>query len=153
MNMPDFGFIPMKIIEETLSQTPKPGKHMLDPFSAYAREQGIPAGILEDFQFPDYQPEAHLHEKDLFVCIEGVFTFLVKGELSDAYKKEGSEVEIKGKEIIKGAEVILKAGDHIWIPAGMPHAHKSAYGRAWIYKFIEPNIFPLEEVPGWKAAA
>ena len=137
-------------IKESLAKEPFDGKHQLEPLSLVSKEKGVSFNILEDHNFLEGQPEAHRHEADLWFGLEGEMKFAVGGELVEPFAKEGDDNEIKAKKISGGVEVVLKAGDVLFIPTGVPHSHTSAHGRAFIIKIPERNIIPLEEVPGWK---
>ena len=148
--MKNWQFIEGAKIGETLGSKVYDGKHQLEPLSALSKEKGISFNILEDHNFLEGQPEAHRHEADLWIGIEGEMKFVVGGEMVEAYAKEGNDNEIKAKTIANGTEVVVKAGDVLLIPAGIPHAHTAVHGRAAVIKIPERDIVPLEEVPGWR---
>ena len=143
-------FIEAKNIQESLGKLPADGKHQLEPLSSISKDKSVPYNILEDHNFLDGQPEVHRHEGDLWGGIEGEIKFIVGGEMVEPYAKEGNDMEIKAKKIQNGTEVILKAGDVLFIPAGVPHAHTAVHGRAFIIKIPEREIVYLDEIPGWK---
>jgi quercetin dioxygenase-like cupin family protein len=74
--------------------------------------------------------EVHVKEADLWYVLEGEVTFIHSGEMVQPWfgkNKDGSENknEIKAKEIKGGEKVTLREGDWFWIPAGVPHIHKT----------------------------
>ena len=148
--MKNWQFIEAKNIAESLAKAPTDGKHQLEPLSSLSKEKGISFNILEDHNFLEGQPEVHRHEADLWLGIEGEMRFIVGGELVAPFAKEGNDNEIKAKTVANGTEVIVKEGDVLLIPAGVPHMHTSAHGRAYIIKLPERDIVPIEQVPGWK---
>lgn len=118
-------------IENILSSTmPSQGKSMLEPLKTLALEQGLPFKILEDHKTVN-EAEIHRVEGDLWCCLEGEVVFKHGGELVEArvkVRKDGTtdENELLAKEIFGGTEVVMKPGDWLWIPAGMPHQHSCA---------------------------
>ena len=147
--MKNWQFIDAKFIREAMAKEPVDGKHQLEPLSSLSKGKGISFNILEDHNFLEGQPEVHRHEGDLWIGLEGEMNFIVGGEMVEPYAKEGNDNEIKAKSISGGEEVVLKMGDVLWIPAGVPHMHIAKHGRAYIIKIPERNIVPLEKVPGW----
>lgn len=143
-------FISNEVTEATIGAIPISGKHQVEPLASIAKEKGVPFNILEDEQFNTPQPEVHLHEHDLWYGLEGELKFILGGEMIEAYLKEGNANEVKAREISGGEEVVVKAGDVLFIRAGTPHAHTGVHGRAYIIKIPEKNIFSLDQVPGWK---
>ncbi len=118
-------------VAETLASIPKQGKKSLEPLKSLALANKLPFNILEDHQILENDAEAHTHECDLWICLEGEPTFIYGGEMVNPwYGKlpDGSENqrEIKAKEIRNGTKVVLKPGDWLWIPAGQPHQHNCA---------------------------
>lgn len=118
-------------INETLAIPPSPGKKSLEPFKSFAKERGLPFEILEDSQVLDNEAEVHTHESDLWLCLEGSITFICGGELVDPWVKKNSDGsenprQLKAKVIRDGDEVVLQAGDWLWVPAGVPHQHRCA---------------------------
>lgn len=114
-------------IEKTLANEPTQGKRLLEPLKSFAAEHKLPMNILEDKEISN-DAEVHLHEGDLWHCLEGEVIFIYGGEMIDPWfgkKADGSENknEIKAKEIKNGTTSVLKPGDWLWIPAGEPHQH------------------------------
>jgi len=69
------------------------------------------------------EAEIHLRDTDIFYVQQGSAEFITGGEV--VAPRSTSNVEIRGSEI-KGGEVhLLKAGDVITIPNGVPHWFKS----------------------------
>jgi mannose-6-phosphate isomerase-like protein (cupin superfamily) len=119
-----------ELIEETLAVAPAPGKKMLEPLKSFAKANGVPLNILEDKEVEN-KAELHRHEADLWQCLSGEVRFELGGELVNPVAKTNpdgttDECEWKGDAIKGGREVVLKAGDWLWIPAGEPHRHGSA---------------------------
>lgn len=117
-------------VDATLASVPFDGKHLLEPLKSLAAQGKLPINILED-QNVSNDAEVHRHESDLWYCLSGEVTFVCGGEMVDPWfgkKPDGSpnENELKAKEIRGGTEVILKAGDWLWIPAGEPHSHSAS---------------------------
>src|SRR3989344_8243484 len=150
-------FIQNAIIEDTLSRVPVDGKRVMDPFNTLAKKHNLPINILENHRVSSSEAEAHRHESDLWICLEGEVEFVVDGEMVTPQIKplpNGNidDREIKAKEIRGGTSYVLKKGDILWIPAGQPNLHRTAAGTARLYIIKVParEIVPLEAVPGWK---
>ncbi len=123
-------FISKQQIDETLAVAPTPGKKLLEPFKSFAKERNLPFNILEDKEITN-DPEIHMHEADLWYCLEGEVTFVYGGQMvepSFRKKADGTENanEICAKSISGGTEVVMHPGDWLWIPAGEPHQHISS---------------------------
>lgn len=121
-------YVPKDQVTETLTIPPTPGKKLLEPFKTFSQSQALPFNILEDHQLLENDAEIHMHEADLWLCLEGEVTFTCDGEMENPwYKKlpDGTEDrrEIKAKSIRHGSTYVLKPGDWLWIPAGVPHQH------------------------------
>lgn len=86
----------------------------------------------------------------MWIGIEGELKFIVGGEMVEPRVADDDGNEIKAKEIRGGTEVVVRAHDILFIPAGVPHAHTAAHSRAYIIKLPERDIIPIEKVPGWK---
>lgn len=115
-------------IAETLATAPVVGKKLLEPLKSLAAANKMPLNILEDKEVLNNEAEVHMHEGDLWLCLEGEVKFIYGGEMVDPWFKknaDGSEDkrEVKAKQIKNGEESILKPGDWLWIPAGQPHQH------------------------------
>lgn len=115
-------------IDETLASEPVQGKRLLEPLKTFAKEHGLPMNILEDKDVSN-EAEVHMHEGDLWHCLEGEATFIYGGEMVEPWFKknpDGTEDkrEVKANEIKGGTEKVLRSGDWLWIPAGEPHQHK-----------------------------
>lgn len=121
--MTDYIHIPGSIIEETKNTLPQQGKRSLEPLRSFAKEHGVPLAILED---TDVENEAEVHKTkaDLWQCIGGEAVFIIGGELVEPYTK-GDPNELFAKSIVGGKEQIVRAGDWLWIPASVPHAHRA----------------------------
>jgi len=116
-------------IIEALANVPEKGKRVLEPIKSLAMGAGMPFNILEDKNVSESEAELHKTLNDLFFGLEGEATFIIGGQLVDFWIRKNpdgtlNENELGGKEISGGTEVILRAGDWLWIPAGLPHLHK-----------------------------
>ena len=117
-----------EVIDRTLKNEPTPGKKLLEPLKSLAAASKLPLNILEDKEVVN-DAEVHKHEGDLWLCLEGEVNFIYGGELVNPWAKKNpdgtlDEREWKAKEIKNGTEVVLYAGDWLWIPEGVPHQHK-----------------------------
>lgn len=127
--MDDYKIIRKKEIEAVLSSLPTQGKHQLEPLKSLFIKKLLPFGIMEDHEVSSSEVESEIHKKegDLFFCLEGKAEFICNGEIIDPWIKEESEGnEIGGHGIKNGTAIILKTGDWLWIPPGVPHQHSSA---------------------------
>lgn len=120
-------FVPKSQVTETLAAAPAPGKRLLEPLKTFAAANGLPLKILEDCQVSN-DAEVHTHEADLWYCLEGEVTFVCDGEMVEPWFNklaDGTEDrrEIKAKTIRDGTTYVLRPGDWLWIPAGVPHQH------------------------------
>lgn len=126
-------------IDATLGAQSTQGKRLLEPLRSLAGVHDVPINILEDNNVVN-RAEVHKHEADLWQCLEGEVTFVYDGELVNPValnRPDGSidEREWSGDEIRGGIEAVLKPGDWLWIPAGVPHQHKcSSIARLIIIK-------------------
>ena len=135
--MNKIAFIQSSVIAETLAQAPVQGKRLLEPLKRLAVELGAPINILEDHQALTNEAEVHTREGDLWHCLEGEVEFQVGGEMVEPWFKklaDGSENrrEIKAKKIAGAERHVLKPGDWLWIPPGVPHTHRAS-GTARLY--------------------
>lgn len=118
-----------KYIDDMLIENPVEGKRLLEPLKTFAAERQLPFNILENREISN-APEIHMHEADLWHCLEGEVKFVCGGEMiSPHFQKnpDGTENknEITGKEIKEGEEVTLHSGDWLYIKAGEVHQHGS----------------------------
>jgi len=116
-------------VKEALATPALQGKRLLEPLKSIWMETGSPVNILEDKEVIN-DAEVHVNEADLWFVLEGEVTFIHGGEMVDSWfgkNEDGSEnkSEIKAKDIKGGEEVTLGVGDWFWIPAGVPHLHKT----------------------------
>lgn len=139
-------FIPKSKLDETLAVAPKQGKRLLEPWKSLA--VGTPINILEDHEITNNVVELHRHEADLWICLEGEVTFQTGGAMPGIYVKKNTDGTTDDREWksekIEGAEThVLKAGDVLFIPAGVPHVHNtSKTARLYIIKVPQP-LTPL----------
>ena len=118
------------IIKQTLSSVPVQGKRLLEPLRTLSLKEKIPLNILEDKDIVN-EAEVHTHEADLWLCLEGEVTFTCGGEMLKPWFKKNTDGtedqrEIKAKKISGGTQFVLKAGDWLWIPAGVSHQHQTS---------------------------
>lgn len=132
-----FVYVSRADIGRVLLISPVVGKRMVPPFDNFNER---PFGIVEDHELNIGAPEVHTHEDDLWIGLDGEAVFILGGELVEpTFRKfkDGNEDprEIKGKDIIGGKKIIVRPGDILWIPAGIPHMHTaSGTARLLIYK-------------------
>lgn len=135
-------FVPAEQIEKSLQSAPIQGVRLLEPFKTLALSNNLPFKVLEDSEIIN-KPEIHVHEGDLWYCLEGTVTFVVDGILDSPTNRNNADgsinnVEIVGESITGGTEITLKEGDWLWIPPGQPHQHLTkAYARLMIIKIPE----------------
>ena len=108
------------------SIAPATGKQLLSWPQVW---RGLPFSILEDTAVVN-EPEIHVKEGDLWLCLEGEVKFVYGGELEGRYEKkhpDGSNNpdELGGTSIVGSTEHVLHPGDWLWIPAGVPHQHRA----------------------------
>lgn len=120
---------PKSLLDETTGRPVQQGVRLLEPLKAASAAGKVPFNILEESQMSG-EPEVHRKHADLWGCLEGEAAFLCGGELVHAAVRlnaDGTqnEDEIKGEGIVGADELVLKAGDWLWIPAGMPHQHRA----------------------------
>jgi len=121
-------FIPHEKIEETLATPPSQGKKNLEPLKTFSSLHNIPINIVEDVNVENGTAEVHMHEADLWQCLEGEVAFIHGGTMMEPrFKKNKDETEnrneIRAEKISGGTVTVLKQGDWLWIPAGQPHQH------------------------------
>jgi len=144
------------LIDDTLGQKTKPGKHQLDPFTTAAHVAGTNITILE-ITADESRAEVHLAHIDFFYCLEGEVEFVTGGTMRQPFLRKNEDGTVNNKEVraaeIEGGVVhCLKAGDIIWIPNGLPHSSRtSTHARLLVLKILSEKIYPLEEVSGWDA--
>ena len=115
-------------IDEVLAQQPVQGKKLMEPLKALAAEKKLPINLLEDHEVADNKAEVHILEHDLWLCLTGTGKFIYGGEMHEPFfskAKDGTEKkhEIRAYKIIGGTELVMKPGDWLWVPAGVPHWH------------------------------
>ena len=116
-------------LDTVLAQEIKEGKRELEPLKSFSKLEGIPFNILEDTNVVS-EIEIHINMADLWHCIEGEVTFTLGGTPVEPYKKVNkdgslSETEIRAERVDGSDEKVLRPGDWLWIPAGVPHSHKT----------------------------
>ena len=118
-------------IAELLAQFPQQGKRELEPLKTFSKMTGMPLNVLEDTNIENNEIEVHTQMADLWYCLEGEEIFSLGGTLTDArhkLNKDGSvnEQEIRGTAATGASEIVLKKGDWLWIPSGVPHTHAAS---------------------------
>lgn len=117
-----------------LAAEPVQGKHYLATFKEFAEAHGLPEGagrILEDSAVDNLVFEVHLDEADVWIGLEGKATFIVGGELVNPkprQRKDGSldPREPRSEKVTgKTRTVVMRAGDSLYIPPGVPHRHRT----------------------------
>jgi len=131
------------MIDEMLALAPRQGKRLLEPLKDISSKEKLPFNLLEETNVSN-DAEVHTHEADLWYCLSGEVTFICGGELVHGIPrklKDGTidEREWKAKEIRGGEAIILKAGDWLHIPAGVPHQHR-AVGTAKLIIIKVPSV-------------
>lgn len=71
----------------------------------------------------------HGKKTDIYVVRKGSGTLVTGGELVDARKTGGEEGDQSGSSIRGGVSRVIKAGDVIFIPAGLPHGIRDVQGK------------------------
>lgn len=133
--------IPVNIVEESLNQEPVVGKSSLEPLRTFCKEKRIPLRAVADFQSVS-RAEWHKHHHDLWHCFEGEGVFICGGEMiNPAFKLDSKgqtdKNELEADGIVGGREYPIKAGEWLWIPAGVPHLHQSKGGaRYFVVKML-----------------
>lgn len=116
-------------IAKTLKTKPSDGKRLLEPMKTIASAHAVPFNVLEDKNVAN-DAEVHLHESDLWYCLEGSVTFVCGGTMvrpSHGKRADGTDnpSELKAKTIRGGKKMVLNQGDWLWIPAGVSHSHRT----------------------------
>ncbi len=126
-------------VQSMLAQESKEGKRELEPLKSFSRQTHIPLNILEDTNVTS-EFEVHTHMGDLWHCIEGEVIFTLGGQMVNPKPKVGKdgtldEREIRAVSVEGGTERVLKTGDWLWIPPGIPHAHRTLFtARLYVVK-------------------
>ncbi|MDP3646371.1 MAG: hypothetical protein Q8R25_04770 [bacterium] len=108
-------------ISEILASPSSQGKKMFPPFGGFEGQKSA-FRLLEDTAVHN-APEIHETEGDLWLCLQGEVQFTCGGTLTD--RKEVAEHELTGSNIVNGEVIILREGDWLWIPPGIPHQHSA----------------------------
>ena len=84
---------------------------------------------------PTDPPLLHANSLDIWLVQAGSATAVTGGELLDVKKRPNSD-DAAGTSIKGGVEQPLKAGDVLYVPAGVPHGFKDINGfRAFLIRF------------------
>lgn len=120
-------YVPKWQVNEALALPSAQGKTVLEPFKSLMKSQGAPFVIVEDAHVSDNVAEVHMREADVWMCLEGEAWFKVGGELLDPVPAMKNGVsnpdELRSKDIRDAESLVLKPGDWLWVPAGVPHQH------------------------------
>ena len=134
-----------QLIDESLAKETKVGKHPLQPFSDAAKSAGAAVTLLEVTKDIS-RAEVHLAHIDYFYCLEGEIEFTTGGALVEPFLREYDDGTVSNNEVraprIEGGEVcVLKAGDMLWIPNGLPHSNRTdTYARLLVLKIPAVNV-------------
>lgn len=114
-------------VDATLANAPTVGTRAMDPFKAFAANNGLPFKIVEESNSAS-EPELHRNAGDLWLCLEGEPIFVCGGEMVElkcGVRADGTsdESEWECSAIENGSEIALRPGDWLWIPPGQPHQH------------------------------
>ena len=80
------------------------------------------------------EAEIHLKETDIIFCLDGEAEFVTGGQAINAKQTEPNE--LRGSSISGGATRIIKGGDILIIPAGIPHWFKAVHS-AFNYSVVK----------------
>lgn len=105
-------------VAEFFSEPLKPGNHVLEE-SKKLYEKGFPLRFVRNYHLENPPAELHLHEDDIFLCLEGSARLIIGGQLFNPRTKDGLTFLADG--IKGGKEIILREKDVLHIPAGQPH--------------------------------
>ena len=132
-------------VKKSLESIPVQGKKLLEPLKSIATQHDLPFNILEDKDVSDNLAEVHAIDGDLWLCLEGEAVFTLGGEFVDPYevkRRDGvsDSRELKAKKIQGGTNTVLKSGDYLWIPPGVPHVHNVPTGVARLVIIKIPKV-------------
>jgi len=82
-------------------------------------------------------PEYHEAWSDFFVVLDGEFTMLVGGKLTDQHQIGGKPGELTGSGIEGGTKVALKKGDVFHLQPKTPHQAVLTPGKTLLYYVIK----------------
>ena len=77
------------------------------------------------------EPEVHMHNTHYIQVLSGEATLVYGGTVTNA--KETGPGQVRGDGISGGTSKIVRAGDFLQIPAGMPHLFNVAAGGKFRY--------------------
>lgn len=84
---------------------------------------------------PEEGAGTHGKKSDLYVIRSGEATLTTDGQLTNAKPAGGTEGDIDGDSIRNGTSRVVKAGDVIFIPAGVPHQITAVSGEVQFLLF------------------
>ncbi|OHB10902.1 MAG: hypothetical protein A3G05_02170 [Candidatus Zambryskibacteria bacterium RIFCSPLOWO2_12_FULL_45_14] len=84
-------------------------------------EDGFPVRFIQNYNVTYRLAEVHIHEDDIFLCMDGSVHFILGGQLVNPWTKDG--LTFLADSINGGEEVVLNKGDWLHIPAGQAHQH------------------------------
>ena len=139
METPKFVYVAQQQVGEILVTAPTPGKTQIEPFHSFMKSQGAPFSILEDTAVESNKVELHTDEEDVWVCLQGEAWFKLGGEMVDPFPSTSGGApnvkEMRSQEVQGATTVIMKPGEWLWIPAGVPHQHgASGTARFMVFK-------------------
>lgn len=115
-----FKHILAKTVKELYDTSVECGSHVLEG-SRKLYEEGFPVRFVRNFHVEHRPAEVHLHEDDVFFCMDGSVRFVLGGRLVDPWTNDG--LTFLADSIKGGEEKVLYRGDWLHIPAGQPHQH------------------------------
>lgn len=105
-------------IDEFFSEPLKIGNHVLVE-SKKLYKKGFPLRFVRNYLLKKPPAELHLHEDDIFLCLEGAARLIIGGKLVNPRTKDGLTFLADG--IKGGRKIFLRERDALHIPAGQPH--------------------------------
>lgn len=112
--------VPDKVVRLFYQAPLKLGSHVVEG-SKKLYEEGFPVRFVQNYLVEHRLAEVHLHEDDVFLCMDGSVRFILGGRLVGPWTKDG--LTFLADSIEGGEELILEEGDWLHIPAGQPHQH------------------------------
>ncbi len=100
------------------SEPLKPGNCVLKESQKLYRK-GFPPRFVRNYHLEKPPAELHLHEDDIFLCLDGSAQLIVGGKIINPWTKDGLTFLADG--IKGGKKLVLRKGDVLHIPAGQSH--------------------------------
>src|SRR3989344_5341480 len=98
--------------------------------------------------------ELHRWRGEIWLELEGELMFEVGGEMIDPYFKREDQKDVLSKDVRGGIRFVLRPGDQLYVPEGVPHMHhtkENAAARVLFTKVHTSQFIPIEKIPGWKS--